>query len=273
MGVDSAAALGWLDAARGRHGRGGRALRAPCSSAGSAARTTTTRSGACAPRRRRSPTHGDLAARARRARRRCRRSPPTTGHPDALVGARPRARRDRARRGRRRRRRRTRSPARSSCRPTSRSRSSARRSRCGRASRSPPPASASRRCSGSRRPTACARKLGRASRSRRPRRPSSPASASRSSRRLGRRAAAEHEAAGLSRRELEVMRLVVARPHEPRDRPRAVPQPAHGRHARPQHPAQAVLPHPHRGGDPRRRARPTRSDPRRARRRRPPYFL
>ena len=48
----------------------------------------------------------------------------------------------------------------------------------------------------------------------------------------------------------------LGRPHEPRDRPRALPQPPDRRHARPQHPGQAELPHPHRGREPRRRARP-----------------
>ena len=50
-----------------------------------------------------------------------------------------------------------------------------------------------------------------------------------------------------------------ARPDEPRDRARAVPQPAHGRHARPQHPLQAQLQDPDRSREPRRRARPAHS--------------
>ena len=53
--------------------------------------------------------------------------------------------------------------------------------------------------------------------------------------------------AGLSRRELEVVRLLAVGRHEPRDRARALPQPAHGRHARAQHPRQARLPLPHGG--------------------------
>jgi DNA-binding CsgD family transcriptional regulator len=39
------------------------------------------------------------------------------------------------------------------------------------------------------------------------------------------RAAADADGAGLSRRELEVVRLRRGRAHEPRDRPRALPQP------------------------------------------------
>ena len=71
--------------------------------------------------------------------------------------------------------------------------------------------------------------------------------------RLG-RAAADGESP-LTRRELEVVRLVADGPHQPRDRRRALPQPAHGRHARPQHPRQARLPLPGRGQHQGRRGR------------------
>ena len=74
--------------------------------------------------------------------------------------------------------------------------------------------------------------------------------------RLG-RAAADGESP-LTRREQEVVRLVAGRPHEPRDRRRALPQPAHRRHARPQHPRQARLPLPGRGQHQGRRGRPAR---------------
>jgi hypothetical protein len=57
----------------------------------------------------------------------------------------------------------------------------------------------------------------------------------------------ELEHAGLSRREVEVLRLDSVGAHQPRDRPRAVPQPTHHRHARPQRPDQARLSLPHRG--------------------------
>ena len=86
-------------------------------------------------------------------------------------------------------------------------RSSARRSRCAPASRWPPPASASPPRSASRRPTAPPAGSARG-------RVAAAAAAELArlgeplERRLGRRAAAEHEGAGLSRRELEVMRLV-----------------------------------------------------------------
>ena len=257
MGVDSAAALGWIDAHAGdltaaaehcrgvlerwersedhhyavwglraaawvvRHARRPRARARECRGAVGDRRRHR-------PRRRARPR-----SRTRSARPRCARATPTPPP--------------------------TSSAARSSCRPTSTCRSSARRSRCAPASRWPPRASASsalQRLEEAYRARPPARL---ASRWRPPRRPSSRGSASRSSAASAAAPPPQHEGAGLSRRELEVMRLVSRRAHEPRDRARAVPQPAHGRHARPQHPRQAELPHAHRGREPRGRARPAHS--------------
>ena len=60
--------------------------------------------------------------------------------------------------------------------------------------------------------------------------------------RLGKRAAADADGAGLTRRELEVVRLVARGTNQPRDRRGPGPQPAYGRHARAQRAAQARLP-------------------------------
>ena len=75
-------------------------------------------------------------------------------------------------------------------------------------------------------------------------------------RRLGRRAAADAEGTRLSRREREVVRLVAVGSHQSRDRPGAVPQPAHRGHARAQPAPQARLPVAHGGGEEGRRAGP-----------------
>ena len=124
------------------------------------------------------------------------------------------------------------------------------RSSCARASRWPPPASASPRWSGWPTPTAP-----RASSVARP----LAAEAARevaalgdSVRRLGRPAAADAEGAGLTRRELEVVRLVAVGRTNREIAAGALPQPAHRRHARPQHPPQARLPLARRGRPPRR---------------------
>ena len=76
---------------------------------------------------------------------------------------------------------------------------------------------------------------------------------------LGRRAAAEHETAGLSRREVEVVRLVARGLTNREIAAAARAQHAHRGHARPQHPDQAAQPHPHRGRRAGRRARAARS--------------
>ena len=99
--------------------------------------------------------------------------------------------------------------ARSSSTPTSTSRSSAPRSRCAPASRSRRPASARRRWSAWRRPTA--RPAARRTAARRDGRERRRRLGESLERRLGRRAAAEHERGGLSRRELEVMARRVGR--------------------------------------------------------------
>ena len=76
---------------------------------------------------------------------------------------------------------------------------------------------------------------------------------------LGRRAAAEHETAGLSPPRGRGRAAGRAGPDQPRDRRPARAQHAHRGHARPQHPHQAAQPHAHRGRGARRRARPPRS--------------
>ena len=86
------------------------------------------------------------------------------------------------------------------------------------------------------------------------RRARSPRSASRSCVRLGsarRRRRRRRRAVAARARGRPPAR---GRPHEPRDRAGPVPQPAHGRHARAQHPAQARLPLARRGRRPRARA-------------------
>ena len=79
---------------------------------------------------------------------------------------------------------------------------------------------------------------------------------------LGRRAAAEHETAGLSRREVEVVRLVAQGLTNREIAAGLVLSTAHRRHARAQHLRQAAQSHPHRGRRAGGRAGPARSQPR-----------
>ena len=97
MPCDSAAALAWLDGARGRPRPARASTAASCSSAGSAARTTTTPSGACAGRRASSPATAGSARRAR-APRRCRASRPGRAIPTRSRRSRTRSARRRSRR-------------------------------------------------------------------------------------------------------------------------------------------------------------------------------
>ena len=147
MSVDSAAALAWLEEHEGDSTTPTRTA-ASCSSAGNAARITTTRSRDFAGRRASSRVTARSARRAP-APRRCRASPPARD-------TRTPWRRSRTHSARRRSPRGMRTPPRSSsagppsCTRASRSRSSERRSSCARAWRSPRPASANPRPSGSR---------------------------------------------------------------------------------------------------------------------------
>ena len=99
------------------------------------------------------------------------------------------------------------------------------------------------------------RRARRRARSRRRRPGRSPPSGASLERHLGRRAAAEHESAGLSRRELEVVRLVAEGLTNREIAAQPGAQHAHRGHARAQHPDQAAQPQPHRGGVEGRRAR------------------
>ena len=236
MQVDSAAALAWLAAHAGDREAAARALPLSCSSAGSAARITTTRSGACAGRRAVFAAQGDARAGPRLRRGASRdRGPP--GHPDALaalahaLGETALAEGDA---GRRRRAARARAGAPATPRHPLRARAD---HSSAPASPSRPPASASWRSSASPRPTGVAPARRRARWPRRPPR-SRRASASR----------VERAARAPRRRRARRRRAVAARArghaparrraHEPRDRARALPQPAHGRRARAQHPVQ-----------------------------------
>ena len=185
---------------RRRPRRGGRALPRPARRAGSAARTTTTRSGACAPRPACSPPA--TSPRARACADALAAIAAAGGHPTRSRRSRTRSARSRCTTATRTRPP-TSSAARSTCTPTSRSRSSARRSRPRRRRARRGRASASWRRSGWRRPTALARRLG-ARPLAAPRRPSSRGSASRSSAGSAAGPPPTHEGAGLSRRELEV---------------------------------------------------------------------
>ena len=205
MQCDSAAALAWLADARGRP-------RARAGALPPAARPLGAQRGP--PLRRLGPALGGGLARPQRAPRptraraprRCRRSPRRPGIPT-------RSRRWPTRSARwpwpraTRRRGRSSSAAPSSCTRASTSRSSARRSCCAPASRSPPPASARPRSSTSPRPTASRARLGAA-----------PLAAERAAEVVALGASLEPttsaaarppstSTAGLSRRELEVMRL------------------------------------------------------------------
>ena len=230
--------------------RGARALPLRALAAGSRARTTTMRSGDCGWRPRCSPGRADRGgARLRRGpdpRRDQLRSRRRAG------GAGPRARRDRPRRGRAGARRRAARPRRRAAPGACGSRPSGRRSCTGPGWRWRGRASASWRSSARPRPTAsrasCGAPAGLAARPARSR-----SSASRSS--SGSGAPPPMARVPLTRREQEVVRLVAGRPHQPRDRRGALPQPAHGRHARAQHPRQARLPLPGRGQHQGRRGR------------------
>ena len=241
MTVDSTAGARPRRRRRGRRRRGGASTAARCSRAGRRATTTTTRSGRCAGRRRSSP-------RQRRPRRRARVR--RGAQPDRLRdrpcrrarGARARDRRDRAARGRRGHRGRA-ARARGRAPPRARrSRSSARRSSCAPASRW--------RAAGEREPALerLVRRLPHAPASSAParwppRRRSEVAALGESvGQRLGSRAAADADGGRLTRRELEVVRLLAVGRTNREIAAGAVPQPAHRRHARAQHPAQARLP-------------------------------